>query len=275
MCMKTSASPKSLKVKSKKTEAPVSLTEKERAVLNYVEQSLLERGLFPSFQEIKDHFGFASFNSVQNYLKQLSQKGYISIPSNQKRAIQVIRSGDAVQKQAQMMQDQAKKPTSPAVASKATSAAKVAAFPLPAQSNRFAEEVLSLPLLGKVAAGRPFEEVTSDETVDVPPSMVRNASKTFALKVSGNSMVDDGIHDGDIILVQKQSNASNGEIVVATIDNESTVKRFFLRPNPEQKATATQKMVELRPANSTMSSMWYDPEQVDIRGVLVGLLRKF
>jgi repressor LexA len=282
MCMKTSASAKtlnkSLKTKSKKTEAPVSLTEKERAVLNYVEQSLLERGLSPSFQEIKDHFGFASFNSVQNYLKQLSQKGYISIPSNQKRAIQVIRSGDAVQKQAQMLQVQAQeqaKKQSPAAAAKAVPAAKVAAFPLPAQSNRFAEEVLSLPLLGKVAAGRPFEEVTSDETVDVPPSMVRNASKTFALKVSGNSMIDDGIHDGDIILVQKQSNASNGEIVVATIDNESTVKRFFLRPNPEQKAAANQKMVELRPANSTMSSMWYDPEQVDIRGVLVGLLRKF
>ena len=84
-------------------------------------------------------------------------------------------------------------------------------------------------------------------------------------------MIEDGIFDGDIILVQKQTNASNGEIVVASIENESTVKRYFLRPHPEQK----EKMIELRPANSTMTSMWYPPDKVDIQGVLVGLLRKF
>lgn len=227
------------------------LTEKEKTVLGYVEQSLSERGISPSYQEIKDHFGFASFNSVQNYLKQLTQKGYISIPSNQKRAIQILHSSYSVQQSVlKMVQDD------------------VATH---GETPRQAEEVLTLPLLGKVAAGRPLEAFEHDETVDVPPSMVRNANKTFALKVSGNSMVDDGIHDGDIILVQKQANASNGEIVVASIENESTVKRYFLRPHPQQK----EKMVELRPANSTMTSMWYPPAKVDIQGVLVGLLRKF
>jgi repressor LexA len=263
--MKTSSLPK------KTIPLPISLTEKEKAVLIYVEHSLIERGISPSFQEIKDHFGFASFNSVQNYLKQLSQKGYIAIPSNQKRAIQVIRSADSAQKQMLKIQDLAKKQN--------TSSSKGAVSPriekeVPAQTTKsFTEEVLSIPLLGKVAAGRPLEEVTADETVNVPSSLVRNANKTFALKVSGDSMIEDGIYDGDIILVQKQSNASNGEIVVATIDNESTVKRFFLRPHPEK--VANQKMIELRPANSSMSSMWYVPDQVDIRGVLVGLLRKF
>src|SRR5579872_4907754 len=85
-----------------------SLTEKEKAVLAYIEQSLTEDGISPSYQEIKDHFGFASFNSVQNYLKQLVGKGYIAIPSNQKRAIQILHSCHAVQKIAQKIQEQAK-----------------------------------------------------------------------------------------------------------------------------------------------------------------------
>ncbi len=231
------------------------LTEKEKTVLTYVEQSLSERGISPSYQEIKDHFGFASFNSVQNYLKQLIQKGYIAIPSNQKRAIQILHSSNSVQQTVLKMVQ------------------KAAEFSDESENSvtPMREEVLSLPLLGKVAAGRPLEAYTHDETVDVPPSMVRNANKTFALKVSGSSMIEDGIHDGDIILVQKQANASNGEIVVASIENESTVKRYFLRPHPEIK----EKMIELRPANSTMNSMWYQPEKVDIQGVLVGLLRKF
>lgn len=219
-----------------------SLTEKEKAVLGFIEEAMVENGICPSYQEIKDNFGFASFNSVQNYLKQLMQKGYISFASNQKRAIQILHSSDSVQKMAQKI-----------------------------HLSQPSPEILSIPLLGKVAAGRPLESFTHDEFVEVPPTLLKNASKTFALKVSGDSMIEDGIHDGDIILVQKQTSATNGEVVVASIENESTVKRYFLRPHPVQK----QKMVELRPANSTMNSMWFAPDLVDIQGVLVGLIRKF
>lgn len=236
----------------KSITAPLpSLTEKEMSVLAYIEQSLADAGISPSYQEIKDHFGFASFNSVQNYLKQLIAKGYIAILSNQKRAIQILHSADSLQK--------------------ATQELRKVARPQETTTAPKAEEVLSLPLLGKVAAGQPLESFSHDEFVDVPPSLVRNPSKTFALRVSGSSMIDDGIHDGDVILVQKQITASNGEIVVASVDNESTVKRYFLRPHPEQR----DKMVELRPANETMSSMWYPPDAVNIQGVLVGLIRKF
>lgn len=229
-------------------QPPPPLSEKEKSVLAFVEQNLTEHGISPSYQEIKDHFGFASFNSVQNYLRQLVAKGYIAIPTHQKRAIQILHSAYSVQKMTLEKQEQAKSEIRPQ-----------------------REELLSLPLLGKVAAGRPLEAFTHDEYVDVPPSLVRNFNKTFALKVSGSSMIDDGIHDGDIILVQKQANASNGEIVVASIENESTVKRYFFRPHPDQH----EKMIELRPANSEMKSMWFQPDQVDIQGVLVGLIRKF
>lgn len=230
------------------------LTEKEKAVLAMIEESLADNGISPSFQEIRDHFGFASFNSVQNYLKQLSQKGYIQIPSHQKRAIVVLHSANAVQDAIRQQRSQA-------------SEHRV----VPERDGNRQVEACELPLLGKVAAGLPIEALTHDEFVDVPLSLVRNPQKTFALQVSGSSMIDDGIFDGDLIMVQKQSTASNGEIVVASVEDEATVKRFYFQNHPDR----PEKMVELRPANSSMKSMWYPPHQVKIQGVVVGLIRKF
>lgn len=227
------------------------LTEKEKAVLEMIEISLAERGVSPSYQEIKDHFGFASFNSVQNYLKQLSNKGYIQIPSHQKRAIQVLSPSHSVQSAMKAQRAQA---------------------PSSLSTRSSGPEAIELPLLGKVAAGLPLESFDHDEYVDVPASLVRNPGKTFALKVSGSSMIDDGIHDGDILLVQKQTTASNGEIVVASVENESTVKRFFIRDSDD---SSSGKVIELKPANATMKSMWYPPQVVKIQGIVVGLVRKF
>lgn len=239
---------------TKKSPLPP-LTPKEKAVLEFIEEHLLSSGISPSYQEIKEHFGLASFNSVQNYLKQLTNKGYIHNPQNQKRAIQVLHSASAVQEQLQ---------------SKSVSTTTGSHRQKLLQAR---DEILSLPLLGKVAAGQPIEAIKHDEFVDVPPSMVKNPTKSFALKVQGDSMIEDGIFDEDIILVQKQNSANNGDIIVATVDNEATVKRFYVRPRPD--SGSSEKMVELRPSNSTMKSMWYSPDEVEIRGILVGLIRKF
>jgi repressor LexA len=245
--MKTLAAKKTdarTEAKTPKMKSPLPLTSKEKSVLEFIEISLSENGVCPSYQEIKDHFGFASYNSVQNYLKQLVTKGYILIPTHQKRAIQILQPSTTVQ-------DQVQKST-------------------PSRSPLLREggEVFSLPLLGKVAAGLPIEAFEHNEFLEVPASMVRNPDKTFALKVSGASMIEDGILDGDLILVQKQATAQNGEIVVASVEEESTVKRFYLHSQPERR-------IELRPANSTMKSIWYPPDQVKIQGILVSLLRKF
>ena len=194
-------------------KTPLPLSEKEKAVLEFIEILLADTGVAPSYQEIRDHFGFASFNSVQNYLKQLTQKGYVQLTSNQKRSIHILNPSHAVAERVQRM-----------VRSKPP-------FVVSSNSKKF-EEILSLPLLGRVAAGCPIEEFEHDEFVEVPPSLVRNVEKTFALKVKGSSMIDDGICDGDIIIVQKQNSALNGEIVVASIDNESTVKRFYFHMKP-------------------------------------------
>lgn len=230
--------------------SPLPLTAKEKAFLEFVESFQQSSGISPSYQEIRDHFGFASFNSVQNYLKQLTRKGYVKNNANQKRAIQIVQP--VVGKQSSM-QFTAGPSLKPLLQSK--------------------EEVLSLPLLGKVAAGCPIESLKHDEFIQVPNHMVRNASKTFALRVQGDSMINEGIMDGDTILVQQQNNATNGDLVVATIENEATVKRFFLRTPP--RGSHDELMVELRPANEKLQSMWYSPYEVSIQGILVGLLRKF
>lgn len=251
-------------------QSPRPLTAKEKSVLEFIEGEILKNGISPSYQEICDHFGFASYNSVQNYLKQLTQKGYVRVLENQKRGIQILHSPNTHQNSVSDI-----KPTN-------SGSSRSLLLPPPSEHG----EILTLPLLGRVAAGQPLEAFEHNEFVQVPPSMVRNPSRSYALRVVGSSMIEDGILDGDILLVQKQSTASNGEIIVASVDNESTVKRFYLQNRPvEQKkkssfserteGRSSVKQVELRPANSAMKSMWYSPDQVSIQGIVVGLIRQF
>lgn len=253
----------------KETNEPQPLTLKEKSVLTFIEEHILNHGISPSFNEIKDHFSFASLNSVQNYIKQLQGKGYLSLPKeNQKRALQLIHNSSAFQEKTQKISNQklnSDHRPSPSLVKKSSES-------LPTELLQNSPgEILSIPLLGKVAAGLPLEAFAHDEYMEVPSTLVRNPSKTFALKVKGQSMIEDGILDGDIILVQKQSVANTGEIIVAIIDNEATVKRFYTKYEPK---THT-KTIELRPSNSQMQSMWFKPNEVEIRGVVVGLLRKY
>ena len=252
------------------------LTRKEKMVLEYVEDYLQQEGVAPSFQEIKEHFGFASFNSVQRYLKQLQKKQYIHLPGgNQKRAINVLQSANSVQNHLQSLKS--KSHNSPFVGS---TPKKEASAQNPNHTLGLHKTVgkttdmpesLSLPLLGGVAAGQPLEAIEHDEFIDVPTSLINDSGKTFALKVEGESMIEEGIFDGDIILVEEKVRADNGELIVASVDNEATVKRFFVHINNENHSP----VVELRPANSTMQSMWFSPKDVHIRGKVVGLIRKF
>lgn len=122
----------------------------------------------------------------------------------------------------------------------------------------------SIPFLGVVAAGTPIEAVEVPETVDVPESLLAGGEH-FALRVRGDSMIEEGIREGDILIVKKQPTAENGQTVVALVDGEATVKRFF-----HQGAA-----VELRPANSAMASLVVPAEKAEILGVVVGLVRHY
>ncbi len=126
-----------------------------------------------------------------------------------------------------------------------------------------------LPVLGKIAAGQPIEAITGDEQMDVPACLrgdPRNGDKCYVLQVQGDSMMDDGILDGDWIIVEPRQQALNGQVVVAMVDgSEATVKRILQRPDS----------VVLVPANSTMEPMYYAPDRVEIQGVVVGQMRSY
>ena len=259
-----------------KKHAPQPLSYKELKVLEFVEQFFGERTVAPTYQEIREHFGFASFNSVQRYLKQLQDKNYVRLAgANQKRALRLINHSRS-HSDLPVAPPPALTTNSPfATQPKKRGTTPKSLSPPPAES-------LSLPLLGRVAAGAPIEAFTDNETVEVPAHLVRNPAKSFALIVQGQSMIEDGILDGDVIFVQKQSYANNGETVVAMINNQATVKRFYLHKtndihkNPQSTPHfSDEPQVELRPANATMQSMWYSPGAVDIQGIVVGLIRRF
>ncbi|MGZ3690531.1 MAG: transcriptional repressor LexA [Pseudobdellovibrio sp.] len=246
----------------KKTNQPLpSLTAKEKSVLQFIEAELLNKGISPSYQEICDHFGFASFNSVQNYLKQLTNKGYLSIQQNQKRAIQLLHSSQDFHTN---LVERLQVPAEPSRAHLSTqSSPKISEFDKHSK-------VLPIPFLGRVAAGAPIERFTENEFIDIPLNLVKNTKDLFALKVEGDSMIEEGIFDGDTLVVQSQKVARDGDLVVASVDLEATVKRFFQKTKAEEGKT-----IELRPANKRLSSMWYHPSQVEIKGLVKALMRAY
>jgi len=237
------------------------LTTKEKSVLLFIEKELTTTGVSPSYQEICDHFGFASFNSVQNYLKQLSNKGYVHIPQNQKRAIHILHSAQDFHTDLSNRLKLSKEPSSGSFTG---------------QSSHDQEEnskVLPIPFLGRVAAGSPIERTYENEFLDVPTHFIKSPGDYFALKVEGDSMIEEGIFDGDFLVVLSQKTAKDGDLVVASVENESTVKRFFMKKHPE--ISTNQKAIELRPANPRLTSMWYHPQNVEIKGLVKALLRKY
>lgn len=240
------------------------LTAKEKSVLQFIESELLSKGISPSYQEICDHFGFASFNSVQNYLKQLSAKGYLSIPQNQKRAIQILHSAQ------DFHNDLVERLQVSAEPSRGSFMAQSSPSKMNFEDH---SKVLPIPFLGKVAAGQPLERISDNEFIDIPLHLVKSTKDLFALKVEGDSMIEEGIFDGDTLVIQSQKVARDGDLVIASIDQEATVKRFFQKVNP--KTPDLGKQVELRPANKNLTSMWYHPKHVDIRGLVKALIRSY
>ena len=198
------------------------LTAKQKQFLAYLADYIDRWGHAPSFEEIRGHFNFRSYNTVSTYLKTLARKGYVRLPKekNKKRAIEVIK---------------------------------------PVEAGRF-----ELPLLGRVAAGKPIEAIEDKQTIEVPPSMAQSGDH-FVLQVQGSSMEEDGILDGDYVVVRKQPTAENGETVVAIIDNEATVKKYFKRKG----------YVELQPAHRGMKPIIVKEGEFRIEGKVVGVIRYY
>ena len=242
---------------SRAVEKPLSpLTPKEKAVLDFIEEQILSSGISPSYQEIKEHFALASFNSVQNYLKQLMEKGYVYNPPHQKRALRLLHNSRVMQDEALQKTNSNTKPPRD-------------------QLLQARGEVFSLPLLGRVAAGVPIERVQVHEHMMVSAALVKKPHSSFLLKVEGDSMIEDGIFEGDVLIVESTARADNGSTVVAVIDQEATVKRFYQHTSGSilKSAPVVGAQIELRPANARLKPLWYRAEDVEIKGVVVGLMR--
>lgn len=130
--------------------------------------------------------------------------------------------------------------------------------------NQSSGDTVDIPLHGKVAAGNPIEAFEGNELISIPSSMISKGNY-FALTISGDSMIEDGILDGDLVVIKEQQAANNGDTVVALIDNEATIKRYY--KNKSQ--------IELHPANSTMKPIKVAGGDFSIKGVLVGLIRSY
>jgi repressor LexA len=126
------------------------------------------------------------------------------------------------------------------------------------------EPLLEIPLVGRVMAGKPVEVFEDHEPILVPPMLLRGGTH-FAMEVRGDSMIDDGIQEGDFVIVQQQATPNNGDTVVAVVHGEATIKRFYRR-GPT---------VELRPANAQMTALQVDAQDVEVKGVVAGLIRKY
>jgi repressor LexA len=210
------------------------LTPKQKEILDFIERHSAQHGYAPSQQEIAKHFRFKSLGTVQNYLVRLERQGFLRKTLNARRGMEVV------------------KPAS-------TTTLAVAA------------EAVPLPLLGRVAAGRPIEAIQTDETLDVPVSMIKTGAENFVLKVTGDSMIDEGILNGDYVVIHKQkAPPRNGQTVVALVGNEATIKKFYRRSSTR---------VELHPANPAYEPLVIDSlvdggREFKVEGVLVGVIRR-
>jgi repressor LexA len=126
------------------------------------------------------------------------------------------------------------------------------------------DPLLEIPLIGRVMAGKPVEIFEDHEPILVPPMLLR-AGAHFVMEVQGDSMIDDGIREGDLVIVQQQAAPNNGDMVVAVVHGEATIKRFYRRGA----------IVELQPANAQMTALRVDAQDVEVKGVVAGLIRKY
>jgi repressor LexA len=227
------------------------LTSRQREILDFISSSIVERGFPPTLREIGEHFQIRSTNGVNDHLKALEKKGHLRREDLKSRAMRpIITSPDGGAEIVPLRRG----------AAMGTGGVELV------QHND--EDMAEIPILGRVAAGQPILAVeNATDTVRVDRMLIGNHREVFGLRIVGESMIDDGIFDGDYVFVKKTPSANNGDIVVAMIEGEATVKRYY--PEGDR--------IRFQPANSNMLPIIVrraDFKSVDIIGIVVGVYRK-
>jgi len=223
------------------------LTRKQHELLCFINDRLSETGVSPSFEEMKEALDLKSKSGVHRLISALEERNFIRRLPNRARALEILRLPDAIK-------------TSAPTAAKPNIQTPPSRVMPPA-----ANDVLEVPLHGRIAAGMPIEALEGQSSLSVPAALL-GPGEHYALEVAGDSMVEAGILDGDYALVRKVDTARDGEIVVALIDDSEATLKYFRHEGS---------MIRLDPANRSYDPQRYRPGQVRIQGKLAGLLRRY
>ncbi len=224
------------------------LTRKQHELICFIEDRLNNSGISPSFEEMKEALGLKSKSGVHRLISALEERGFLRRLPNRARALEVVRAPERGEELA-------------AVAPSNVIAMPRVSNPLPTVAN----DVIDLPLHGRIAAGVPIEAFEDSQMLPVPAALL-GPGEHYALEVSGDSMVEAGILDGDFALIQRSETAREGDIIVALVDGQDATLKYFHRSG---------RNIRLEPANARYDAQVYTPGRVIIQGKLAGLLRRY
>ena len=224
------------------------LTKKQKQLLNYIGTFQSRNGVTPSYEEMKDALALKSKSGIHRLILALEERGFVKRLAHKARALEIIKDGIANLDVSSHRKN-------------------VVIADFKEQTHNLSEnKVSTIPLLGKIAAGTPIEAIQhNDDMIDVPRELM-SVGESYALKVEGDSMINEGIHEGDTVLIKKTNLAENGDIVVALIDDhEATLKR--LRKKGQS--------IALESANPLYETKILSAHRVKVQGKLIGLIRKY
>ena len=227
------------------------LTRKQLELLEFIRARMDVDGVPPSFDEMKDALDLRSKSGIHRLITALEERGFIRRLAHRARALEIVKLPEAMERT----------PFTPQVIRGDRTDPPRGAMPVEAV------HALELPVMGRIAAGVPIEAISHvSHHVAVPGSMLSGKGQHYALEVKGDSMIEAGINDGDIVVIREQSTAENGDIVVALVeDHEATLKRFRRKGN----------MIALEAANPAYETRILPEESVKVQGRLVGLIRSY
>ncbi|PPR61849.1 MAG: LexA repressor [Alphaproteobacteria bacterium MarineAlpha4_Bin2] len=234
------------------------LTRKQHQLLMYIHEMMETQGVSPSFDEMKDALKLKSKSGIHRLIMGLEERGFLRRLPHRARALEILRLPDNVNPVER---------TRPGFAPRLVGVTRpeepmLAEFPIVATMT----QTFNLPLYGRIAAGTPIEALRDEtSTIEVPHGFV-GLGEHYALEVEGDSMVDAGIHDGDHVIILRCSDAENGAIVVALVDQEEVTLKRLRRKGAS---------IALEPANKSYETRIFGPDRVRVQGRLVGLLRKY
>jgi len=256
-------------------ELPEMLTAKQRELLLFIHEKLQDGGISPSFDEMKDALGLKSKSGIHRLINGLEERGFLRRLAHRARALEVVRLPDGLEP-AHFMRTHREEdgPTVEHDPSEATPVIPLGSRRTTSRQNSVANQnalsgggaVVGIPLYGRIAAGLPIEAV-ADHTqfADVPASLLGNGEH-YALEVSGQSMIEEGIRDGDTVVIRRCDSAEDGAIVVALVDDEEVTLKTLQR---------RQGRIALIPANPEFETRLYEQNRVRVQGRLVGLIRRY